>query len=413
MYRIKSLPLLFLFLLLFSCRDRDIDYRALRNYETGITYPLLEPAARGDLLHYEKITSISKNQINENFEEYDFSGYILYDIDLYRVYYSSLQSGKAIVLSGMIMVPKLDEQLPHYQYHHSTVFPVPLDHSYGALDVPSLYEGGGPGDLKVQYEVRLLCAIPASRGFFVSAPDYGGYSISKDIEHPYVYHPELSNQSVDLVLASQEFADKQNITLSGKLFLAGWSEGGGVALATHKLIEEKYSDRINISASAPFAGEYNIKELFNYVMSSKHRLSGLRTFNWLVYNMNKYSKTPLPAEKIWITPVSDQYDVLNISSNFIKDIYQPSFINEVLDGASLMITESKKNSLHENWTPGAKVFLHSGKYDQIVVHDNSLAAYHNFVSNGADVKLYEYNGNHYSSLYQYLFNIIKDFSLLK
>ncbi|MEM7511405.1 MAG: hypothetical protein AAF388_10765, partial [Bacteroidota bacterium] len=219
---------------LISCEKTQVEDVKVK---PGLEFPALTPTTKGDLLSYEKVTTLTPQQILSHIPErndlgVDLTPYVKNSISLYRVYYSSTLGESPIVLSGMVMVPEVEGTMPHYQYHHGTVIPSGLE----ALDVPSLYDGNGPTEEQEQFETRILMAIPAAAGFFTSGPDYAGYSISYEKEHPYVNHKELGESSLDMLIASKELAKQLSLSVSQEVFLGGWSEGGGACLALHKLI---------------------------------------------------------------------------------------------------------------------------------------------------------------------------------
>ncbi|MEH6343573.1 MAG: hypothetical protein V7785_00675 [Bermanella sp.] len=230
----------------------DTTTGAIRNdTSNGVT-----PTSRGDLLTYEKVATRTISEVNTNTPEFDLAEYLKYDLEFYRVTYSSEYRQKPIALSGLVIVPKSDQSLPHLQYHHGTMFPFPDASGFGNEDTPSLYVGQGPTPKVNQFASRVLGSLAASVGYVVSLPDYAGYGVSDNVGHPYAYHPELAIESVDLIIATRKLMATLKQPLTENLFLTGWSEGGGAALATHKLIEEQYSDQLPLTASAPFAGPY-------------------------------------------------------------------------------------------------------------------------------------------------------------
>ncbi|MEM8900040.1 MAG: hypothetical protein AAGC85_18135 [Bacteroidota bacterium] len=397
---------------LISCEKTQVEDLKVK---PGLAFPALTPTTKGDLLSYEKVKTLSPQQILSHIPErndlgVDLTPYIKNSISLYRVYYSSTLGENPIVLSGMVMVPEVEGTIPHYQYHHGTVIPIGSE----ALDVPSLYEGNGPTEEQEQFEARILMAIPAAAGFFTSGPDYAGYSISYEKEHPYVNHKELGESSLGMLIASKELAKQLNLSVSQEVFLGGWSEGGGVCLALHKLIEERSLPEIKVAASAPFAGPYHFSRFFREVLSADKSSENTSIYNWGLYVANQNAGNLLAPEMIWKYPVNNQFDAINIPSGKPSKIYQKAFIDSFLAGNSPLIEVAKKNDLHDGWAPSGNVYFHSGKADRIVPHFNSLDAYNGLIGKGSgEVKLYEYEGDHYSPVGSYLVKMIDDFISLK
>ena len=97
----------------------------------------------------------------------------------------------------------------------------------------------------------------ASIGYIGSSPDLLGLGVSDDVVHPYV-HKFVAEAVVDKIRAVKNFLCDKGINENGQLFIAGYSEGGYVAMATHQLIEQKYADEFQVTASAPMAGPYDM-----------------------------------------------------------------------------------------------------------------------------------------------------------
>ncbi|HSH04064.1 MAG TPA: alpha/beta hydrolase [Anaerolineae bacterium] len=372
-------------------------------------YPSLEPTTRGALLDYEQIDTIDSDDIAAIYPENEAPITFDYDLTLYRIYYSSIYHGNPIVLSGLVSIPDTDQPLPHYQYHHGTMIPAPSAEGEGTLDAPSLYQGGGPLAYSNQYETRHLILYPSAQGYFASAPDYAGYAISSDEEHPYTYHPELANYSVDMILAAQALAAELDIPLTDKLFLAGWSEGGGAALATHRLITEEYADQLTVTASAPFAGPYNMTGFYNYIATSDEA-EAMSIYNWAVYSHHQFHELDADADELWLYAVDSQLTALDIPDNSPEDLYQPDYLAAMRGQTDDLADLWQTIDLHRGWTPTTPVFLHSGTDDEIVPHFNTLDAHANL----PNTTLYEYpGGDHESPLFDYIIQMLSDFDQLR
>ena len=122
-------------------------------------------------------------------------------------------------------------------------------------------------------ESTLIAANYAAQGYIVVAPNYAGYDTSTLDYHPYLVAQQQSTDMVDALDSARAVIDKQqrannqnykNIDDSGKLFIAGYSQGGYVAMATARLLE---SQNKPVTAIAPSSGPYALAafgdEIFN------------------------------------------------------------------------------------------------------------------------------------------------------
>lgn len=80
--------------------------------------------------------------------------------------------------------------------------------------------------------------------YAMAAPDYYGYGITRDQVHPYLFQEQNARNSIDIIPVAQDIlATKHNLNPK-MLYNIGYSQGGGVAMAVHKLLEtdDQYSD---------------------------------------------------------------------------------------------------------------------------------------------------------------------------
>ncbi len=333
---------------------------------------------RGKLISSKLVASISKNKINEYFpERKNLKGNIddlpKYDIDLYKITYNSIYQDKIVELSGLIVVPKKKGIYTHVQYHHGTLLPYWAKDGWGNMDAPSLYKGAAPKTHKEQYETRLYGNYLGSYGYFVSLPDYAGYGVSTNLEHPYSINTILAKQSVDMILASREFAKNKGLLLEENIALTGWSEGGAVSVATQKLIEEKYQDKIKLLANASISAFLNVAQNFSQILLASPKVDidlgeNMDFLAWTYYAYNKFSNKSISFDSIFKIPVKKDLDVLKDRPTNI-----PSKVFKLLDKTSYnhLLEVAKKNDLAHGFKPVAPLFIHHGNADKTVTYENN------------------------------------------
>ncbi|WP_372862624.1 alpha/beta hydrolase family protein [Psychrobacter sp.] len=111
-------------------------------------------------------------------------------------------------------------------------------------------------------ESTLIAANFAAQGYIVVAPNYAGYDESDLDYHPYLVAEQQATDMADALDSARTIIERQkranntnydNIDDSGKLFIAGYSQGGYVTMATARLLE---SQNKPITAIAPSSGPY-------------------------------------------------------------------------------------------------------------------------------------------------------------
>lgn len=378
---------------------------------------------RGQLIDYELVKKIPSEDINKLFPESDeiqgdISELPTFDIDLYRISYTSVFLDEMVTLSGLIIVPDKDGPIRHLQYHHGTLLPYPYVNGEGSLDAPSLYSGGYPQTKEAHYETRLFGNYLGSAGFLVSLPDYIGYGISDSYEHPYSVNDRLAEQSVDMIMATRSFAKKLKLEVTDGLYLSGWSEGAAASLATQKLIEngstgvDDSSNNISIAANFALAGFYNT-ELYSKVFVNLFPLDhsdwggDLDVLLWTLYAINAYTDDqPLDTSAFLKIPANNQLDILkNRVTSSPAEIFR-YFISQ----RGALLSKFAKNDLSAGWAPRARLYIHHGTADDIVYYPfNAELTAENLYDEGGLTTLVRYEGHdHYSPAKLFLLDMIRE-----
>src|SRR5712671_1389256 len=105
----------------------------------------------------------------------------------------------------------------------------------------------------------LIAAMFAAQGYIVVAPNYAGYDLSTLGYHPYLNAEQQSGEMIDILTAARTALPKTLSSAtsdSGKLFVAGYSEGGHVALATQRALQAAGATVAGVAGmSGPYALE--------------------------------------------------------------------------------------------------------------------------------------------------------------
>lgn len=112
-------------------------------------------------------------------------------------------------------------------------------------------------------ESLLLLAIYASQGYAVIAPNYAGYADSTLDYHPYLDEKQQTTEMIDALNHVRAFKGVIGADLSSDLFVTGLSQGGYVAMATHKALEAQGE---TVKASLPISGPYATLDFLDTIM---------------------------------------------------------------------------------------------------------------------------------------------------
>jgi Prolyl oligopeptidase family len=185
------------------------------------------------------------------------------DILIYHIEYETVGgANEATTASGALMVPtgfgaNCTGERPIVLYAHGTS----TDRDFNITDLQNA-------------EALTLAALFASQGYIVVAPNYAGYDISTLPYHPYLIADQQSKDMIDALTAARTALPLASVTLTkdnGQLFITGYSEGGYVAMATHRAMQNA---GMSVTASAPMSGPYALAAFVDAVFYGEINGSG-------------------------------------------------------------------------------------------------------------------------------------------
>jgi len=362
------------------------------------------------LVEYEHLKTVSVSLIQATSFLYPeladiLSGGDPRSVNVYSVTYKTTNvEGEDILASGAVLLPISDEVLPLLSYHHGTFTE--------DLQAPSHYYKGE--------EVLLAGTLFASLGYAVVMPDYLGYHVSSDYPHPYEHAKTLASASFDMLQAAKELLNEEEININDKLFLTGYSEGGGATMALHHHIE-KNSDW-KVSMSAPGGGAYNKTATMTEYLALDEEVSVtgnalllLYSYDW-IYNIDRsWSDYVNPPYVEILEGISSplEYKHADVSLN-PKELMKADFVNGLLDGSDTEFLAALADNDIYNWSPKYPITLIYGTADQVVFPVNSESAYLALKENGAQVNIIPIvDASHSSAYLPYMLLVYELFESLK
>ena len=391
MNKIKSY--LLLFLLLFSCNNQD-------------------ELTRAYIDTYTKLFSISKENILEivqNSEYGNLNEYLQYDISLYTITYNTTYKGQNIKASGLVAFPDTDKGMPILNFNHGTT---------------SLHADAPTEDL-IQYS---FFSNAASAGYIFVIPDYLGFGVSDNIVHPY-YRSDITGQTiVDMIRAAKELAAIEGYNFNGDVFLSGYSEGGFATMSAHYNMEKNNYPGLNLVASAPASGGYDITGMLDYFISKEtyhvpyyiaYVAMGYKTsYDWSLPLSSIFNEPYASIIPEYFNGKYSGYEINSVLSDDMSELLTSNFINNIYTDADLKIIVDafEENSL-DQWIPKNKMIMYHGTDDITVPYQNSVDTYNSFISLGADKNIVEFidlvGENHSSGSLPYVVSLFDEFEKLK
>ena len=173
------------------------------------------------------------------------SGSPVCDVLIYKIQYETVGgANEPTTASAALMIPSglgsnCTGARPIVMYAHGTT----TERTFDMTDLSNA-------------EALGMAGIFASQGYIVVAPNYAGYDTSTLPYHPYLIAAQQSRDMIDALTAARKALPIASATLtqdSGQLFITGYSQGGYVAMATHRAME---AAGMKVTASAPLSGPY-------------------------------------------------------------------------------------------------------------------------------------------------------------
>jgi len=218
----------------------------------GTAVTVLQPQVFGAMLEaaqpgITQVTGVPKCAITTYYMKYETVG----------------GASEAATATGAIMVPSGSDPAcagprPVVLYAHGTT----VDKSFNMAN------------LRDNTEASLVAATYAAQGFIVVAPNYAGYDVSSLSYHPYLNAEQSANDMVDSLRAARKAFSGIGAQDSGKLLIAGYSQGGHVAMATQRAMQTTYASEFTVTALAGMSGPYAISLMGDAIFAGSPDLGG-------------------------------------------------------------------------------------------------------------------------------------------
>jgi pimeloyl-ACP methyl ester carboxylesterase len=235
-------------------------------------------------------------------------------------------------------------------------------------------------------ETFLLAAVYAAQGYAVVATDYLGFAKSTYPYHPYLHADSEASSVIDSIRAARGAAAGVGLTLSGKVMLTGYSQGGHSSMAAHRAIERDIPSEIVVAAGAHLAGPYNMSGS----IKSPAVIAGVQFFvPYLVTSWQKiYGGIYSPVTQAFKAPYAEYIETLLpsptltyttlVTTNKLPGaagesptqardaVFQAAFLTDAqTNNNNALYLAAKKNDLL-GWSPKAKTLLCGGAGDPTV-----------------------------------------------
>lgn len=347
------------------------------------------------------------------FSGYDIDASIFkHDVEIFKVEYRTKFQDEDIVASGLVIVPETDQSISMLSYQHGTI----------------VLNADAPSEQSSNSTDALLYSAISSAGFIAVIPDMIGFGSSNDTFHPYYVQEPTARAVSDMIVAARELAEEKELNFDGRLFLAGYSQGGYATMATHKVIESEGIDSLTLVASFPAAGGFDLKGVQEYLFAQS-QYSDPYYLAYLVNSYELYYQRDDLLIDFFNEPYASRIPGLFDGTNSAGEInaqLTKSMEDLISDDIRIGIdTQARfeyvvnmlnENSLVNQWYPRNLMYVYHGLEDSTVPYENSEATYQKLLSNGASadqLHLVPLQGDHSSSVKPYIEDLVPRLMALK
>jgi predicted esterase len=230
-------------------------------------------------------------------------------VNVYHMEYETVGgAGEATTASGALMVPtgsaaSCQGPRPLVVYAHGT-------NTSKTFNMAALTGNS---------EALLMASVFASQGYIVVAPNYVGYDTSTLSYHPYLNGDQQSKDMIDSLAAARSAYTTASTSESGKLFVTGYSQGGYVAMATHKAMQAAGTV---VTAAAPMSGPYALAAFGDAIFMGEVDMSAPANFDLLATSyQHSYKNVYTSPTDVFEAQYASGADELLPSATAITAIY--------------------------------------------------------------------------------------------
>lgn len=262
-----------------------------------------------------------------------------------------------------------------------------------------------------------LEGILARLGYILIIPDYEGYGVTVDHQHPYLVMSQCSENVTDMYLAVRRMFEKTDLRpVHDDIYLYGYSQGGATTLATLMNMEFSHPE-IAIRGVFAGGGPYDIRatymsyidsNLCGYPFALPIVLQGMIVGNDLNINIRDLLQ-PRIAEKYDEWYESKKYTTAQVNSfigtKVASEILNKTGMNpESPEIAELFKAMTENSIVFYKWIPEAPVYLFHSIDDDTVPYVNAVKLKDRWADANVQCNFGHY-GNHILGCVRFLFTV--------
>lgn len=346
-----------------------------------VVFVMSSSSAKAQLISYEKIDSFSKERLKEVWKENGVPKIVApikHGVDVYDIIYTTTYDDEIQVkASGLYFIPT--------NVDPATTIPM-LVYNHGTTTKPQRH---------IDYNGEsTICLMFATDGYGVVHPDYVGLGHGEGV-HLYHHADSEANAGKDLLKVCKQLNSDFGVQHNAQLFITGYSQGGHSTMALHRKLEQDNDPDLQVTASSPMSGAYDILITQNSVMFEEYTqphylpylLRGFNTY-YGFYSEEEFYDVFVPPYNETIPQLLDgTHDVEEVNEalpSVPKDMIKPELVDAYVNDPDFFLLEPLAENCVYDWKPKAPVQLCYCKADEEVKYENALVAHETMTENGAE-----------------------------
>lgn len=338
------------------------------------------------LSSYDEIGTITAEEISD-FYPSEAGPFLAYDVTAYRlVYHTEAPNGESLLASGVVLVPQRQNSSTMVSLHRSTIF--------HESEAPSNVFIDSPDNLNTAWSN--LGVLFGSAGFITTMPDLLGWGSSSEMLHPYMVAESDEVVGFDMLLATKEMLEAEEIGWNDNLYLSGYSQGASTMMAVLKAIESDPQERFSISKASAGGGAYNLEELAGTILQQDEL--GFSPF--YAFFLKAYRNTYFPIEPL-NRYFNGPYDNIIVSEALFRGglfgdeieerltnqtdlLIRNTFRQQYISGGEPQFRGVLMDNDLSNFRVESTLRLYHGEDDEIIPHQEALNSWDNLINAGSE-----------------------------
>ncbi|MFF2408219.1 alpha/beta hydrolase family protein [Streptomyces sp. NPDC058092] len=258
---------------------------------------------------------------------------------------------------------------------------------------------------------RFASYLHASAGRAVAAPDYLGLGKGPG-RHPYMDTKSSVTASVDMLRASRTAALRLNRPLTGDVYASGFSQGGQVAMALGRTLDDGVDRHFRLRALAPVSGPYDIEhaEMPALFDGRVNDISGIFYMTYFLTAQNRLHSLYKDPSEAFREPyagiVDDLFDTNHTEEQIIpalpatlKELLTDDYYRQVQHPTGALLTAVRAQDGNCAWKPDAPVRLYSSSGDTDVPIANARDCAADLAAHGVGAPVFDQGPANHNATY--------------